>query len=170
MCHQICWLYWDPPRKAFTVPFINHPVFWYGILFVGGFALAYFLINPLLARFLTQIRYISPLDIKNWPLLIDQLRISSSPIISSLKTQFDPLTKEQIKQKEGANLTAEFKQRILDGLNQLLKSTSISREELQEIFPQSLASTKQTAYLLASLLVCCCGNRDRSSFRRCFLL
>lgn len=152
MCHQICWLYWDPPRKAFTVPFINHPVFWYGILFVGGFALAYFLINPLLARFLTQIRYISPLDIKNWPLLIDQLRISSSPIISSLKTQFDPLTKEQIKQKEGANLTAEFKQRILDGLNQLLKSTSISREELQEIFPQSLASTKQTAYLLADRL------------------
>lgn len=152
MCHQICWLYWDPPRKAFTVPFINHPVFWYGILFVGGFALAYFLINPLLARFLTQIRYISDLDIKNWPLLIDQLRLSTSPLVVELKTQFDPLTLQHLKPEKRADLTLEFKQRILEGFNQLLKDTSFSREELQEAFPLSLATPKQTAYLLTDRL------------------
>lgn len=152
MCHPICWLYWDPPSKAFTVPFINHPVYWYGILFVGGFVLAYFLINPLLARFLTQIRYISDLDVTNWPLFIEELRSSSSSAAALVKKQFDPLILEQIQQKEGVNPSLDLKQHILDRLNQLLSSSAISREELEQTFPQTIATPKQTAYLLTDRL------------------
>ena len=47
-------IHWDPPREAFTIPFFDHPVVWYGILFVLGFIFAYFIINPILARFLVQ--------------------------------------------------------------------------------------------------------------------
>lgn len=150
--HQIGWFYWDPPRKALTVPVIDHPIFWYGILFVTGFILAYFIINPLLARFLTQIRYLSHLDIKNWPRLLDQMRSSSSPLISLLKVHCDLFTQKQLSQKEKPALTPELQKGILNGLNQLLQSISISREELQQAFPQSLASTKQTAYLLTDRL------------------
>lgn len=50
----LAWFYWDPPLEAFTLPFVNHPVVWYGILFVAGFVLAYFMINPIFVRFLTQ--------------------------------------------------------------------------------------------------------------------
>lgn len=46
--------HWDPPREAFNIPYFDHPVVWYGILFVTGFILAYFIINPILARFLVQ--------------------------------------------------------------------------------------------------------------------
>jgi prolipoprotein diacylglyceryl transferase len=150
--HQIGLFYWDPPREAFTLPILDHPVFWYGILFVTGFILGYFLINPIFARFLTQIRTLSHLDIKNWPKLIDQLRSSSSPLISSIKTHCDPLTQKQLSQKEKPALTPELQKGILNGLNQLLQSSSISREELQQAFSESLASAKQTAYLLTDRL------------------
>lgn len=63
--HQIGWFYWDPPREAFTIPFINHSIVWYGILFVIGFTLAYFILNPIFARFLSQTQHQSKLEIKD---------------------------------------------------------------------------------------------------------
>jgi len=45
------WLYWDPPLEVFTVPWIDRPVVWYGILFVSGFILGYFLFVHILANY-----------------------------------------------------------------------------------------------------------------------
>lgn len=47
---SLAWLYWDPPKEAFTIPFINLAVAWYGILFAGGFVLGYFILLPMLRR------------------------------------------------------------------------------------------------------------------------
>lgn len=43
-------LFWNPERIAFTIPLINRPVAWYGILFVIGFILAYYLLCTLLKK------------------------------------------------------------------------------------------------------------------------
>lgn len=45
--HLIAWLYWNPERVLFTVPYIDRPVVWYGVLFVFGFVVAYFLLLPM---------------------------------------------------------------------------------------------------------------------------
>lgn len=34
-------LYWDPNRVCFYIPYLNHPVVWYGILFALGFLVSY---------------------------------------------------------------------------------------------------------------------------------
>ncbi len=47
---------WDPPREAFTLPFFDHPVYWYGLFFVAGFVLAYFILSKLFSRFLLDTR------------------------------------------------------------------------------------------------------------------
>lgn len=47
---QIGWLYWDPPREAFTMPLIDRPVMWYGVFFVSGFILGYFILLPMFRR------------------------------------------------------------------------------------------------------------------------
>ncbi|NGX46185.1 MAG: Prolipoprotein diacylglyceryl transferase [Chlamydiae bacterium] len=39
----------DPDRIIFTLPYLNHPVTWYGLLFAFGFFAGYFLIRKLLA-------------------------------------------------------------------------------------------------------------------------
>ncbi len=46
------WFYWDPPREVFRVPMIDHPVVWYGVLFVTGFVFGYFIFHFMLTRFL----------------------------------------------------------------------------------------------------------------------
>lgn len=55
-------IYWDPPRNAFTIPYLEHPVVWYGILFVTGFILAYMIMNPILAKFLVETAHLSTPD------------------------------------------------------------------------------------------------------------
>ncbi len=36
--------YWDPDPVVFTLPIIDHPVRWYGVLFASGFIAGYFLL------------------------------------------------------------------------------------------------------------------------------
>lgn len=50
----LAWFYWDPEKIAFEVPFIEHPVAWYGLLFVLGFFLSYLIICQMFQRFLSQ--------------------------------------------------------------------------------------------------------------------
>jgi phosphatidylglycerol:prolipoprotein diacylglycerol transferase len=44
------WLFWDPERIAFTLPFVGHPIAWYGIWFVIGFIFAYVCLIPMFQR------------------------------------------------------------------------------------------------------------------------
>jgi len=53
-CFYLAWLYWDPPREAFTIPFLGLSVAWYGILFAGGFIAGYFILLPLLTSALLK--------------------------------------------------------------------------------------------------------------------
>jgi len=51
------WLYWDPSRIAFTMPFVGHPVAWYGVLFAAGFIIGYFLITSIFSRRLQAVNF-----------------------------------------------------------------------------------------------------------------
>lgn len=45
-------LIWDPDRNFFIVPYVNHPVTWYGLLFAFGFLVGYFLVRKIFTHFL----------------------------------------------------------------------------------------------------------------------
>lgn len=51
------WLYWNPPREAFTVPIIDRPIMWYGIFFVTGLIMGYYLVIPIIKQKLDQNHY-----------------------------------------------------------------------------------------------------------------
>lgn len=150
--HFLAYFYWDPPIEAFRIPYLDHPVVWYGVLFVIGFILAYFVINPILARFLVQSRHLSALDIMHWPSIIEVLRTSPSPLVSQLMQQCDLSARQQLKQQSPPPITPSLQQGILAGINRLLLYSSTSREELQNLFGKGLASPKQTAYVLTDRL------------------
>ncbi len=149
----MAWFYWNPPREAFTIPLLDHTVVWYGVLFVAGFVLAYFMINPIFARFLRETRHLSTIDILNWPVLIETLHTSSSPIISQLMTQLDSPIRQEFKHKSPPSLTPSLQQGVLEGLNRLLQQhPTLSRDDLQEAFGTALATSRQTAYFLTDRL------------------
>lgn len=51
---MIAWIYWDPPRNLFTIPFINHPIAIYGACFAFGFILGFLIILPIICRKLAE--------------------------------------------------------------------------------------------------------------------
>ncbi|WP_068466519.1 prolipoprotein diacylglyceryl transferase [Candidatus Protochlamydia phocaeensis] len=149
----LAWLYWNPPREAFTVPFIDRPVVWYGILFVTGFILGYFIINPILARFLRQSKHISEIDVISWPLLLNHLCSSSSnTLIRRLMQQLPSQACRQLEQSDSAPADNTLKAAILQSINQVLQDEQIQREDLEQALPGALATAKQTSYFLADRL------------------
>ncbi len=50
---MLCNFVWDPDRVFFIIPYLRHPVMWYGVLFALGFIVGYFLVRKILANFLT---------------------------------------------------------------------------------------------------------------------
>lgn len=44
------WISWDPDPTAFVIPYFDHPVRWYGLLFVTGFFLGFFILLPLVRQ------------------------------------------------------------------------------------------------------------------------
>jgi len=46
----LAYLYWNPPRFIVTIPFIDRPIAWYGVLFVTGFIFGYFIINKIFSQ------------------------------------------------------------------------------------------------------------------------
>ena len=152
LLHYLCWFYWNPPREAFTIPFFDHPVFWYGILFVTGFILAYYVFNPLLSRFLMKTNQISTYDVSDWNQFIDILHTSSSPIASQILLELNSSLRKEVTKKPIATLSTQSKQSIINGCNQLLSKGEIKRGSLQDVFFPSLTTLKQTAYLLTDRL------------------
>lgn len=51
---MLCSFQWDPDRVFFVIPYLRHPVMWYGLLFALGFIAGYFLVRKILAGFLIQ--------------------------------------------------------------------------------------------------------------------
>lgn len=48
---QFSAIYWDPRPELFRIPYLNWPVFWYGILFALGFSIGFPLFVGILNRF-----------------------------------------------------------------------------------------------------------------------
>lgn len=47
----ISYITWNPHREAFTIPFFDISIMWYGVLFATGFILGYFILIPVAEQF-----------------------------------------------------------------------------------------------------------------------
>ncbi len=151
----LAWIYWNPPRDAFTIPLLDRPIAWYGILFVLGFILGYFLIIPLLSRLLYQAKTLSTLDIINWTSFIECLQKgdSSHPLAAQLLSKLDASLKVQIKTIDPQlPLDDALKQGLLKALNDLLRHQQIQREDLEKNFPHFIAPVSQISFFLTDRL------------------
>ena len=146
------WLYWNPPQEAFRVPWIDRPVVWYGILFVTGFVIGYFLFVSILTTHFKNANRLFKLDILNWSKLLSSLQKQSllPGSIFAMPKELSFLIKEkEIKENK---LNPEKKEALLQFLNGLILSQSISRNKLTQIL-EGIAPIRQTAYFLADKLL-----------------
>lgn len=47
-------LVWNPDRNFFVIPYLNHPITWYGFLFALSFLVGYFLVRTMFTHFLAD--------------------------------------------------------------------------------------------------------------------
>jgi phosphatidylglycerol---prolipoprotein diacylglyceryl transferase len=140
---MMAWLHWDPDPTIFTVPFINHPLRWYGFFFVVGLMISYWIVAYLLKKSLQEATEVGPRDIYNWRQLIQDLKIKphSIKLPASLKREIDAFSVEQ-------QASLELQNHILSTLN----STQISRQQLADMFPEAIYSPSQLSLSLTDRL------------------
>ncbi len=141
--------YWNPSKEAFYIPYFDHPVVWYGILFVTGFIFCYLLFIPIIKRFLKQQNQFAPIDIKSWPLLVDQLKSPSRHLI--VKNLQDFLNKHFpfFRETLPTPINEPFKASLLKFINEFLYIQNISRDELAQLMPNALSTVQETSVRVA---------------------
>lgn len=128
------WLYWNPERVVFTIPFINRPVVWYGLWFVFGFIVGYFLLIPMFQQRIQESPKIGDRDIQNWDQLAQDIKSPSK----ALRQLLD----------KSKSITVQLKKSLLEFLNE----SGASRSQLEVAYPKALYSSKQLASFLVDRL------------------
>lgn len=139
----LAWLYFNPERVVFTVPIIDRPVVWYGLWFVSGFIVGYFMLIPMFQKILKTSKQLSARDISSWPALISALKNNNNPITLKLHRNIQRSIMTTQKTPELPLQTT-----ILNAIN----ATQLDRAQLEEMFPKAIFSIRQLSSLLVDKL------------------
>ncbi len=116
----LLWLFWNPNREAFTVPIIDRPVAWYGILFASGFACCYLLMIYIMKHQIWRRGLVTSEWIKDWPKFLSQIR--ENPLRSRIDAPLDLDHKKEILAEINAMIDdPEFAQDRQEGMTLLHK-------------------------------------------------
>lgn len=154
MINFLAWLYWNPPRNLFIIPYLNHPVTIYGVCFVTGFIIGYFLLAAMFKRKLLDAGTLRERDIQSWTALIQYLQIA----LDKPDYQAAPLLQKLDKKACGEILSLKchqepsqkLKSAILASIND--SPVKFTRATLEELFPDALITAKQWGYNLTDKL------------------
>nr|NGX57436.1 Prolipoprotein diacylglyceryl transferase [Chlamydiota bacterium] len=153
MNYLFSWIFWDPTREAFTIPFFDRPVTYYGILFATGIAICYLLLIYIFKHQIWRIGVVTQARIKNWPQFLKELQDRESVL-----TFFPDDSHDTIQNHKGP-VTEELKQQIIDGLNKVITTYhfAVTREagfkKLHDIFPKTFATSHERALYLVDRLL-----------------
>lgn len=149
-------IFWDPHPQAFTIPYFDRPIMWYGVCWVVGFFFAYVLIIPMLAEKLAHVRYIRNRDIADWNALFQTLQSSQSAQIQKIRQFLPANTWKEIDRTPAANLAKneQMQATVLQACNSYLSSQpALNRADLQKLFPQGLFPARTLGSYLGDLLL-----------------
>lgn len=133
-------IFWDPNPDIFVIPYLNHPLKWYGLLFMGGMVAGFFILYLLLKEKLRNIGQLQERDVANW----DELRkallqsLDSNNPLSATALQLD----KDIQQKLRSNsvLSEPTKKAVLKSLS------NIDRLQLETLLPSAIAPLNEVSF------------------------
>jgi|694.fasta_scaffold22021_9 phosphatidylglycerol:prolipoprotein diacylglycerol transferase len=160
MIHVPCiaWLYWNPPREIWTIPWIEHPIVFYGVFFVLGFVAGYFLLNRMFKQEFLLSCKVEEQHIASWPSLIKSLQHAlahpESPIFAIVKELDKKLQQEICKLQIKQEVSNSHKAVILQAMNRSLQQSkdALSFSVLEKWMPKALIGAKETAGFLIDKL------------------
>jgi phosphatidylglycerol---prolipoprotein diacylglyceryl transferase len=150
----LAWLYWDPPRNLFVIPYIDHPVTIYGVCFTTGLILAYFLLIWIFSQSIARQDSIQERDVASWSLLVRYFQAAfdnPAHLAYPLSQQIDKKTRLKLLQLQYQQEPCKsLKSTLLNVMSNFLRQTS--RSKIEEIFSPAIMSAKQWGCLLTDRL------------------
>lgn len=144
----IAWFYWNPSRDALTIPFIDHPLRWYGLLFVAGFIAGYWIFLSMLMKYLQLEQRLKTRDISNWQKVLANLKTIKSTKEHPLYNLAAALPQKFLEQP-----TDENKGKLISTLNDGCKALRMDRAGFSLFFPECIYSLRDIATKLTDKLV-----------------
>lgn len=151
MMTRLGWLYWNPPSDAFTIPYFNIAIAWYGILFASGFIVGYFIFLPMVQSLIWHTNHLFQRDIDSWIIFTERFRnnpafIDRLPKKARVELQALP---------QGGDPPANLKQEILDSINKEMENpdSTLDRKSIETIFPDSILAARSLSLIFADRLV-----------------
>lgn len=162
------WLYWNPDRFAFKLPFLELPIAWYGVLFAGGFMVSYFIMTWLLSKQLVDTREIAEGHISDWPRLLHRLQTAvkgaESPALQKITGFLKVSEKLELERYQKETQPSKvLKEAVLRAMRKAVLEdskldpdhfyqVSSNRLVLEKLFPRSLYPISSIASGLADKL------------------
>ncbi len=134
----LAYFYWDPNPDIFVLPYFNHPLKWYGLLFMGGVLAGFFILLPLLREKLLRSPNILDRDIASWLKIQHLLAATITDSNSPFYEKFDKQTRHLI--QTNRELTPFAKTRILEVLSKF------KRQQLETILPGCIVPMKELCF------------------------
>lgn len=134
-------IFWDPNPNLFILPYLNHPLKWYGLLFMGGIAAGFLLLLPLLRKKLLQSPQLHERDISDWLTLQKSVRQAAEDPASPLHPVALSLDKKTFHLLQQNNeLPAASKAALLNALSML------DRKQLEQLLPKTIIPINEITF------------------------
>lgn len=133
-------IFWDPNPNIFVIPYIGHPLKWYGLLFMSGMVAGFFILYLLLKDKLQNIGQLKERDVANWSELRKTLVLSidSTNPLSASALNLDKQICQQL--RSNAELSETTKKNLLNSLSK------IDRKELEQLLPTAIVPIKEISF------------------------
>lgn len=141
-------IFWDPNPDIFTIPFLNHPLKWYGLLFMGGIVAGFFIIIPLIKRRLLLSGFMPKRDLASWKEVekaISEALINPESSLHPLTLNLDKKTQLQIQKNEELSPSSQS--------NILKELSKYDRLQLETLLPKAIYPLKEISFKYADGLM-----------------
>ena len=152
---MLAWLYWNPCKEVLTIPFIDHPIAWYGVFFALGFLGSYYLFKAIAKKYYTFDPYFVLADIKNTQMFLTLCQNArQEPIVHDfLHSLPEPLREKIFTCNPYEPVEEGFFKSLFFGLNHFLEQKGDrkkeTRESLENFFLGCMQPLKDKIQLLA---------------------
>jgi len=152
---MLAWLYWNPRKEVLTLPWIDHPIAWYGVFFALGFLGSYYLFKTIVKKYYAFDPFFSKSDLHNTGLFLKLCQENrQEPIVHAFLFSLpEPLRCKILSCNPCEPVEECFFKAIFFGLNHFLEQQGErkleARESLENFFSLSLEKIKYKIDLLA---------------------
>lgn len=134
---EFAYIFWDPNPNLFIIPYLDHPLKWYGLLFMGGVIAGFLMLLPLLRDKLSR-SDLQERDIADWKKVHLALNLASSNAASPFYEFFNKQTRPLFQNNK--DLSPAAKKAALQILS------NFKRQTLLEIMPNCIIPLKELCF------------------------